>query len=43
MEKITATARRERTFPNPIDVNARRAGDDEQDENEKEALQTFEL
>jgi len=42
MEKVTATARRERPFPDPIDINADDAGEDEQDENQKEALQSGE-
>jgi hypothetical protein len=42
MEKVTAAARGERSFPNPIDVNTGDAGEDEQDENEKETLQTVE-
>ena len=42
MEIVAATARRERAFPNPINVNARDAGEDEQDENEKETLQSVE-
>jgi hypothetical protein len=43
MKKITPTARRERPFPVPIDENARRCRDDEQDKNEKRALQITNL
>jgi hypothetical protein len=42
MEIVTAAAGRERPFPDPIDVDAGDAGDDEQKENEKEALQNVE-
>jgi hypothetical protein len=40
MEEVTAPARRQRPFPSPIDVNARDAGKNEQDENEDEAFQS---
>ena len=43
MEKVTPTARRERPFPNPVDVNAGCRPEDEQRQNEKEALQSFVL
>src|SRR5256885_7861821 len=39
MKKVTAAPRRERSFPVPIDENPGRAGEDEQDKNEKRALQ----
>jgi hypothetical protein len=41
MKIVTPAPRRERTFPNPIDINARRAGQDEQDKDEEEALQSL--
>jgi len=39
MKEITAAARREGSFPVPINVNTRRAGRDEQEKNEKGAFQ----
>src|SRR5207237_3528383 len=39
VEKVTSTARRERSLPNPIDVKPREAGEHEQDDNEEETLQ----
>jgi hypothetical protein len=42
MEEVAAAARRDRSFPDPIDVNAGDAGEDEEEENEREALQSVE-
>ena len=42
MEIVTPAAWRQRAFPDPIDVNAGNAGEDEQDQNNKEALQSGE-
>jgi hypothetical protein len=42
MEIVTATARRERSFPDPIDVNAGDAREHEEEENEKETFQRVE-
>jgi hypothetical protein len=40
MEKIPAAPGHERPFPNPINVNAHRCGEHEQDKNEREAPQS---